>query len=229
MDPNRALHELRACHCCGLAQWVGAVQPGERIVCARCRTPFRDAAGGRRRNAWAAAAALSALFVYPLGILLPVLEIERFGHARASSIWHGALALLAEGAWAVGLAVFLCSVVLPLIKLAGLLLITTVPRRLGTEHLRAKLWKTIEWVGRWGMLDVLLVALLVATLKLGDLVEVHPGPGLYAFTAMVILSLASSAAFDPHALWDPLPKASLPKNSAASPSRAGLTAEPPTR
>ena len=206
MTADHASQELRACHCCGLAQWVGAPAPGHRTVCTRCRTVFRDAAGGRRRNAWAAAAALAALVVYPLGILLPVLEIERFGHARASSIWHGAIALISAGAWVVGLAVFVCSVIVPIVKLAGLLAITTVPRRLGTERLRARLWKTIEWVGRWGMLDVLLVALLVAILKLGDLVEVHPGPGLAAFAAMVLLSLISSALFDPHALWDPPPR-----------------------
>ena len=168
---------------------------------------FRDAAGGRRRNAWAATAAVSALLLYPLGILLPVLEIERFGHAQASSILGGALSLLAHGELLVGAAVFVCSVILPMAKLIGLVLIASIPRRLGTQAMRARLWKTIEWIGRWGMLDVLLVALLVSMLKLGDLVEVHPGPGLIAFTAMVFLSLISSALFDPHALWDPLPSA----------------------
>ncbi len=199
--------ELRACHCCGLAQWVHPSPPKVRSVCPRCRTAFRSAAGGRRRNGWARTAAVSALLLYPLGIFLPVLEIERFGHASASSIWAGALSLLSHGEVLVGAAVFLCSVILPMVKLLGLVAIASVPRRLGTQALRARLWKTIEWVGRWGMLDVLLVALLISILKLGDLVEVHPGPGLIAFTAMVVLSLISSALFDPHALWDPLPTA----------------------
>jgi paraquat-inducible protein A len=69
------------------------------------------------------------------------------------------------------------------------------------EHL-ARTWRAVELVGRWGMLDVLLAAVLVAILKLGDLVTVEVGPGLFAFTACVGLSLLASAFFDPHALWE---------------------------
>jgi paraquat-inducible protein A len=61
----------------------------------------------------------------------------------------------------------------------------------------------VEFLGRWGMVDVLLVAVLVAVVKLGDLVTVTPGPGVLAFGSVVVLSLLASAAFDPHALWEP--------------------------
>ena len=60
----------------------------------------------------------------------------------------------------------------------------------------------IEFIGRWGMVDVLLVAVLVAVVKLGDLVEVTPGPGVVVFGGVVILSLIASAMFDPHAIWE---------------------------
>jgi len=63
-------------------------------------------------------------------------------------------------------------------------------------------YRLVEWTGRWGMLDVLLVAILVAVLKLGDLMTVSAGPGLLAFTACVTLSLFAAASFDPHGLWD---------------------------
>jgi len=97
--------------------------------------------------------------------------------------------------------VFLASVVLPACKLVGLLVLDLAADRL-RPHLRARTWGAIELTGRWGMLDVLLVAVLVAVLKLGDLVTVHPGPGALAFTLMVVLSLVAAMSFDPHSLYD---------------------------
>ena len=70
------------------------------------------------------------------------------------------------------------------------------------KHHRASTYRVVEWIGRWGMLDVLLVALLVAAVKLGSWVEVHPGPGVAAFGGVVIFSLLASAAFDPQAIWE---------------------------
>jgi uncharacterized paraquat-inducible protein A len=75
---------------------------------------------------------------------------------------------------------------------------------LGRKH-RAWTYHLVEWTGRWGMLDVLLVAILVAALKVGDLVEVHAGPAALAFTCCVVLSLLAAACFDPHSLWDTEP------------------------
>jgi uncharacterized paraquat-inducible protein A len=209
--PNTAtnpgpVRELRSCACCGLPQWVPEPGPGRLARCPRCRTAFSAARARGGRSAWAAAAAASALMLYPLAILLPVVEIERLGHARASSIGAGAVALLREGALLAGGAVLVCSVVFPLLKLSGILFVTAAPHWLST-HARARTWHFVEWVGRWGMLDVVLVALLVAFLKLGDLVTVRPGPGLLAFTALVALSLLASACYDPHALWNAAPAA----------------------
>ena len=63
-------------------------------------------------------------------------------------------------------------------------------------------YRVVEFTGRWGMLDVLLVTLLIAVVKLGDVVQVAPGPAALAFTAVVVLSLLAAATFDPHALWE---------------------------
>ena len=199
-DPD----ELRSCACCGLPQRVPEPTVGLVARCPRCHTTFAPARRRGDRTAWTAAAALSALLVYPLAIGLPVLEVDRLGHSHASSVGQGALELLRHGSLFAGAAVLLCSVVTPLLKLVGLLSITLWPERLST-HARARTWHFVEWVGRWGMLDVVLVALLVAFLKLGDVVRVTPGPGLAAFTALVGLSLLASACYDPHALWNRAP------------------------
>ena len=94
----------------------------------------------------------------------------------------------------------LCSVVIPLMKLLGLVSITLGGRYLGRRH-RAATYRWIEWTGRWGMLDVLLISVVVAWVKIGDLVDVSPGPAAFTFTLVVVLSLLASAWFDPHAIW----------------------------
>ena len=200
----RPAPELRACACCGLPQRVPDAPPGFEARCPRCRTGFSSARGRDARTDWAAAAATSALLVYPLAIGLPVVVVERLGHSHASSVGSGALALIAEGSWIAGIAVLLCSIVFPLAKLLGILFVTLLPDRVSSRA-RARTWHLVEWVGRWGMLDVLLVALLVALLKLGDLVDVSPGPGLLAFVTLVGLSLTASACYDPHTLWNRAP------------------------
>ncbi len=190
------LATLLACPCCGLVHTVPAAR-GQALRCVRCHTRLR--ARGRRAQA-TAALALAALILLPLAVLLPVLRVEKLGAAHESSILGGGVTLIQEGQAFVGFVVLLCSVVLPATKLAALFVLSAGARSLGHRG-KAFTWHIVEWTGRWGMLDVLLVALLVATLKLGDLVEIHAGLGALAFTVCVVLNLAASAAFHPHDLW----------------------------
>ncbi len=148
----------------------------------------------------AAAFSLAALILYPLSMSLPVLEVERLGHAHSATIWSGVVELLAEGEIFVGVIVLLCSVVIPLVKIGAMFLLAAGDAVLHRHH-RARTYQLIEWIGRWGMIDVLLVAVLVAAVKLGSWVEVHPGPGVAAFAGVVIMSLLASAVFDPQAIW----------------------------
>ena len=193
---------IRACHCCGLAQRLPEAPPGARFACDRCGARLVHRASLRRSNTWTTAFALAALVLYPVAMTLPILEITRFGHRNASSILGGVAKLLGSGDWVVGLVVLLCSIVLPLAKLVALFFLTT--DLMHVRH-RARMYRLVEWTGRWGMLDVLLVTMLVAILKLGDMVDVAIGPAAFAFTAVVVLSLAASACFDPHRLWETEP------------------------
>ncbi|MHC4948368.1 MAG: paraquat-inducible protein A [Planctomycetota bacterium] len=200
--PDAIPARLASCPCCGLVQTVPApVPPGRQVRCGRCRSRLRPRVSHARRNEHTAAVALAALLLYPPAIGLPMLRIEQFGHGHEAGILEGVATLLAGGHLVVGIVVLLCSVVLPLGKLLSLLILSAGGLGLRREH-RALTYKVVEWTGRWGMLDVLLVALLVATLKLGDMVTVTAGPAAFAFTAVVVLSLLASACFDPHALWE---------------------------
>lgn len=138
--------------------------------------------------------------MYPLAVVLPIMTVERLGNASAASVWSGTVGLLAEGHYAVGVTVLVFSILAPLGKLSALLVLST-GLSLRREH-RAATFHAVEFVGRWGMLDVLLVAVVVAAVKLGDLVTVTPGPGVVVFGGVVVLSLLASMSFDPHGLWE---------------------------
>jgi paraquat-inducible protein A len=191
--------ELAACRECGLVHALPPLAPGRFARCVRCGGRVADARGGAS-NARAAHAVAAALILYPLAISLPVLRLERLGEASESSVLGGSLGLLRAGDLELGLVVFLCSIVVPLAKLGTLALLLRRPHTL-SRRARHHAWRVLELAGRFGMLDVLLVSVLVAWLELGAWVEVTPGPGAAAFGACVACSLLASAWFDPHALW----------------------------
>jgi uncharacterized paraquat-inducible protein A len=194
---------LRGCISCGLVQRVGTVPPGFEARCARCGGVIRHAVHPRARER-VVALSLAALILYPLSMSLPVMEITRMGHRHSATIWSGVIEMLRERQLAVGVLIFVCSVLVPLMKIGGMFLVCwrgsggRVMGRRGQMHT----YRLIEWIGRWGMVDVLLIALLVATVKLGNWVDVHPGPGVTAFAGVVVLSLLASASFDPAAIWE---------------------------
>lgn len=197
MTPNR----LRACHCCGLVQHVRPLELPEVAQCTRCGstvdTGYRS---GQQSSARCFAAALAALVLYLPAVLLPILEIEKLGHHHATSLLGGTMDLLLHGNWFVGAIVLLFSIVLPLVKLIALLELSWigVARR---QH-RAWTYRLVELAGRWSMMDVLLLALLVTMVKLGDLVSFRLGPAVIAFVLCVVMSMVASIMFDPHAIWE---------------------------
>ena len=192
---------LRACPCCGLIMRLPDPGPGHRARCPRCHTTVRHARPPRS-SAWAAAFSLAALILYPLAMLLPVLTIERLGQSRETTIWSGVVSLAADGAFIVAGVVLVCSIVVPVLKIGAMFVLcageSIMPRR---RH-RAVTYRALEWIGRWGMVDVLLVAVLVAAVKLGAWADIAPGPGALAFAIVVVLSMFSSAVFDPEAIWE---------------------------
>lgn len=193
--------KLRACHCCGLVHRVPELSVGEEALCARCESTIESGSrSGEQSSARCFAAALGALILYFPAILLPILEIEKLGHHHQASLLGGTIDLLLQGSWFVGLVVLVCSIVLPLVKLLALLELS----RIGVTHRRHRAWtyRVVEWAGRWSMMDVLLLALLVTLVKLRDLVQFRLGLAVAAFVMCVVMSMIASIMFDPHAIWD---------------------------
>ncbi|MCH2161009.1 MAG: paraquat-inducible protein A [Phycisphaerales bacterium] len=193
---------LRGCMSCGLVAGLpGDSDPGIAYRCPSCHARLDDshASHGNLVRQRTAAFALAALVLYPAAVTLPVLKVERLGHAHETGVIGGAVELLSDGYVTLGLIVLICSVLIPLVKLLGLLVLSTRRIQVSPRH-RGRIWRLIEWTGRWGMLDVLLVAAVVAMVKLGDVVDIQPGPGAMLFAAVVVLSLVSAMAFDPRAI-----------------------------
>lgn len=202
--PAPATAALRACPCCALVQRLPEAIP-ERCTprCPRCHARI-PAALSRSSRAWPAAFALAALILYPVSMLLPVIEIERLGHTHAATIWTGVVELAADGQLIIAAIVFICSIIIPILKIGGIFALCTGWSVLRPRH-RAVTFRAIDIIGRWGMIDVLLVAILVAAVKLGNWMDVAPGPGAVAFAAVVILSLLASATFNPLSIWEEEP------------------------
>lgn len=189
---------LRGCHCCGLVHRVESLRPGQWARCSRCQaTLVRYGPGSARRTA---GAALGAFILFWPAVLLPILEIERLGHRSQSSILSGTVDLLQHGSWFVGLIVLVFSIVFPLTKIVLLLELSL----LGLLHRRHRAWtyRIMEQVGKWSMMDVMLLAFLVMLVKLGNLVQFHFGPAVIAFVGCVMLSIVASIVFDPHSIWE---------------------------
>jgi paraquat-inducible protein A len=146
---------------------------------------------------WSAALALGALILYPLAISLPVLEIRKLGHTNEVTVWSGAVSLITDGQVSVGLLVFCCSIIIPFLKLSGILLLSTERPWRGQPAARRHAHTAVNWLGRWGMLDVLLAAILVAAIKLGNWADIHTGIGVFVFAAVVAMSLLASGLFNP--------------------------------
>ena len=191
---------LKACHCCGLIQRVGTLQPDRIDTCPRCGT-WIDRAGERGNSQQrTAAAALGALVLFPAAVSLPILEIEKLGHRTTSSILGGIVELFLSGSWFIGGVILLFSIVLPLTKLVTLFELCWL--RWFERHHRAWAYRLIEFSGRWSMMDVMLLAFLVMLVKLSGLVEFHIGPAAVAFSLCVAMSMIASMSFDPHSIWN---------------------------
>lgn len=193
-----------ACETCGLVQRVDPLAKNTAAECFRC-----GAFLGVRRSAASlhacAALSLAALVLYVPANMYPILRMEFYGAHSDNTIWDGVVSLAQHNQWVVAAIVFMASIAVPLIKLAGLffLVVSSIVRRGRRLRWRTGLYKMIDTVGPWAMLDVFLLAVLVSLVKLGQLATVVPGPGLFAFSGVVVFTMLASAAFDPKIIWEP--------------------------
>src|SRR6185312_14754917 len=121
------------------------------------------------------------------------------GKGQADTILSGARELLAAGMWPVALLVFFASITVPVLKIIGLVTLLVSVQRGSSWRTRerTRIFRIIEGVGRWSMVDIFMISILVALVSLGKIATIEPGPGAISFAAVVILTMIASMSFDP--------------------------------
>jgi paraquat-inducible protein A len=189
---------LLGCECCGLVS--EAARSAGR--CPRCHFALhaRKPDSLQRCTAYLIAAAL----LYIPANVLPIMSTASFVYGREQhTIIGGILELWQTGSWELALIVFIASIAVPILKIGALaLLVLTARRQSRWRQLeRASLYRLLETVGHWSMLDVFVVVLLVGMVRFGALASVEPSAGLLAFGGVVVLTMLASASFDPRLIW----------------------------
>jgi paraquat-inducible protein A len=152
----------------------------------------------------AALALAAAAMLFPAN-LLPVLSTETSGSNRSDTIISGVVELWRQGLGAIAAIVFTASILIPVLKLAGLawLLLNARWGAFGDSRRLTRIYAILDFIGRWSMLDVFLAAFLTGLVQFGELSTVRPRGGIVAFAAAVILTVLATQAFDPRILWRP--------------------------
>lgn len=189
------------CHDCGLTSRLPE-HGAHGVLCPRCGAALheRKPRSLERTWAWLIAAALC----YLPANLLPIMKVTSLGRAQADTIMSGVAYLLLHGMWPLALVVFTASVFVPLLKLAILFgLLISVHRHSRWRPVdRTRLYRITEAIGRWSMVDIFVVTILVALVRLGNLATVEAQTGAVFFGAVVVMTMLAAESFDPRLIWD---------------------------
>lgn len=177
---------------------------GKHRRCPRCGATLRTRKPESRQRTWALLA--TAVILYIPANLLPVMRVVSLGKVQADTIMGGILYFARTGSWHLALIIFTASVVVPILKISILSYLLVAEYRGSTWNplQRARLYRLTEMVGRWSMVDIFVVTLMVAMVELGNLASIAPGPGSVAFALMVVATMLAALTFDPRLLWDRL-------------------------
>jgi paraquat-inducible protein A len=191
---------LLSCPACGLLTYDQGTDV--KIPCGRCGT-FLSA---RKPNSLQRSLAflLSAAILYVPANVLPILHTTSVAHSGDDTILTGILALWSSGSWPLAMLVFVASILVPSLKflVLGFLLWTTYRGWRWGLHDRSVLYRLIEFIGRWSMLDIFVVTLMVTLVQLRGIATIQAGAGALAFAAVVVLMMYAAQAFDPRLMWD---------------------------
>ena len=189
---------------CGLHQCLDchALNAQHLTHCARCGAKVYARRPASLARTWALLITAMVFFI-PANVL-PIMTVRSLGQGTPDTIMSGVVSLIQLGMWPIALVVFVASILVPTFKLLGLtLLLYSVQRHIPmSAQQRIYMYRFIEWIGRWSMLDIFVIAILVALVRFDSLASVEAGPGAIAFASVVILTMLAAISFDPRLIWD---------------------------
>ena len=145
----------------------------------------------------------TALILYIPANALPIMSTELFGISEPNTIMGGVISLWESGSYPVAMVIFVASIVIPVAKLVVLARLTYAVqiKELTNPGRQIRYYRFIEFIGRWSMIDVFVVAILVALIQLGSTLAIHPGPAALAFCALVFITMLAAMTFDTRLIW----------------------------
>ena len=199
-NPTAMEQSLQTCHGCGLLSRPAT--GAEEGRCPRCDEDlhFRKPGSLEKTLAYLIAAAVC----YIPANILPVMTTTTAGGSESDTIMQGVVLLWSPTGWPLSLIVLFASIMIPSAKILALLylVITVKSGSIKNNAQRVRLYRTVEIIGRWSMVDVFVDTFTVALIQLQPLMAVTPGPGLFFFAAVVVLTMLAVESFDPRLIWD---------------------------
>lgn len=191
---------LLSCRACGLLSRPASA--GLRSDCPRCHATLHSRLPHSLTRTWALL--IAAFILYVPANLMPIMETKSFFGVQQDTIMSGVVFLWVSGSRILALLVFVASIVIPLFKLMSLtyLVLSVQLKSTWQLHERSRLYRLVDAIGRWSMLDVYVVTLLVALVQINALAHIRAGLGAAAFGAVVVLTILAANSFDPRLLWD---------------------------
>jgi paraquat-inducible protein A len=191
-----------ACHACDQLVPARQGRAGEHRTCPRCGAPLHRRKPDALARTWALVIAAAILYI-PANVL-PVMRVTYFGSGEPDTIMSGIRELVEAEMYPVALLVFFASILVPMFKLTGLvwLLLSVQSGAMGGARVRTQAYRIIEGIGRWSMVDIFMIGILISLVNLGAIATIQPGLGALCFASVVILTMLASASFDPRLIWD---------------------------
>lgn len=206
-DNNTALtNGLMRCHDCGALSQISSEPPYEHLLetvhCKECGSHVHP----RTPNSFRRVSALimSAFIVYIPANIFPIMTVTKFGSGDPHTIVGGIVALVNSEMIPIAILVFVASILVPLLKLVGLTLLLLIVRYRWRVNCRiwSGIYRSIAFVGRWSMLDIFMISILVSLVDIGGVAQILAGPAATAFATVVVLTMFAANYFDPRLLWD---------------------------
>ena len=191
---------LIGCHSCHLlCRPAGSTAV---MTCPRCSARLHLRKPNSIHRTWALV--LAAFVFYIPANVLPITTVISFGRAQSDTIMSGVIYFIKTGMWPIALVIFVASVFVPLLKLTLLtfLLISVQRKSSWRRKDRTRMYRITEVVGRWSMVDIFVVTILVALVNLGALASIQARPGAVFFSAVVVITMFAAMSFDPRLIWD---------------------------
>jgi len=191
-----------SCQDCYLVCRIPPLSNSSGMVCPRCGSRIHQRKPNSLSRTWALV--ITALILYVPANVLPISISTTMGDTQGDTIISGVIYFIESGSWGIGLIIFIASIFVPVLKIIALIyLLVSVQKKSQKRPLdRTRLYRIVEAVGRWSMVDIFVITIMAALIKLEFMGNFEAGPAVVYFGAVVVLTIFAAMSFDPRLIWD---------------------------